>query len=95
VAKALAVVLLTWNRRFYSTGIPFDAEHFADIEALLACHQEALRGTEGARSSRPLAMNNAKSRESSMISIVYSGLLARQRHFTCSHPGSFRFETGR
>jgi len=44
VAEALAVVLQPWNRRFYiSTGIPFDAEHFADIQALLDGHHRALR----------------------------------------------------
>ena len=43
-AEAIAVVLQTWNRRFYiSTGIPFDAKHFADIEALLDRHHAALR----------------------------------------------------
>jgi hypothetical protein len=45
VSEAVAVVLQTWNRRFYiSTGIPFDAEHFEDIEALLDRHHAALRG---------------------------------------------------
>jgi hypothetical protein len=43
VAEAVAVVLQTWNRRFYvSTGIRFDADHFADIEDLLYRHQVAL-----------------------------------------------------
>ena len=46
VPEALAVVLQTWNRRFYISkfGVPFDAKHFADIEGLLARHAEALDG---------------------------------------------------
>ena len=56
VAEALAVVLQTWNRRFYVSkyGARFDSQHFADIEALLARHAEALGGLLG-RSIESLA----------------------------------------
>jgi hypothetical protein len=43
VTEAVAVVLQTWNRRFYvSTGIKFDARHFADIDELLQRYGTAL-----------------------------------------------------
>jgi hypothetical protein len=44
VAEAVAVVLQTWNRRFYIKvhGGRFPPEHFADIETLLARYADEL-----------------------------------------------------
>lgn len=41
VAEALAVLLLTWNMALYRFH-PFDAQHFADIESILATHDATL-----------------------------------------------------
>lgn len=43
VAEAIAVLLQTWNRAYY-TYRPFDSQHFSDIEHLLERHQETLAG---------------------------------------------------
>lgn len=41
IAKALAVLLQTWNRMFYRYR-KFDSQHFADIERLISDHYSAL-----------------------------------------------------
>ncbi len=41
VAEALAVLLQTWNRAYYRYR-RFDADHFSDLEALLAQHRRYL-----------------------------------------------------
>jgi hypothetical protein len=40
-AEALAVLLQTWNKAYYQYR-PFDGRHFAEIERLLAKHQQTL-----------------------------------------------------
>lgn len=42
VAEAIAVLLQTWNRRYYNRSRPFDSHHFSDIEHLLSSHQQVL-----------------------------------------------------
>jgi hypothetical protein len=46
LTEAVAVVLLTWNRRFYirKDTPDFDAQHVKDIDNLLAGHGDALAG---------------------------------------------------
>jgi len=41
VAEALAILLQTWNRAYY-TYRAFDNQHFSDIERLLNCHDQTL-----------------------------------------------------
>ena len=41
VAEAIAVLLQTWNRAYYQFR-PFDSEHFADIERLIASHEQTI-----------------------------------------------------
>lgn len=42
VAEALAILLQTWNKNYYRFHKTFDAAHFAEIEALLQSHRNAL-----------------------------------------------------
>jgi hypothetical protein len=42
VAEALAVLLQTWNMAYYRYR-PFDAQHFADLEKILASHEKTIR----------------------------------------------------
>jgi len=42
IAEALAVLLLTWNRRFYNKNRPFNEEHMSAIEGLLNSHSRFL-----------------------------------------------------
>lgn len=41
VTEALAVLLQTWNQAYYRYR-PFDSEHFADIERLIASHEQTI-----------------------------------------------------
>ena len=43
VVDALAVLLQTWNKRYYNTR-PFDSKHFSDIENLINCHKQLIEG---------------------------------------------------
>ncbi|HEX8086947.1 MAG TPA: hypothetical protein VF529_21870 [Solirubrobacteraceae bacterium] len=49
LTEAVAVVLLTWNRRFYihKDTPSFDPQHVADIDALLDRHRDALDSYHG------------------------------------------------
>ncbi len=42
VAEAIAVLLQTWNRRYYNRSRPFDSQHFLDIERVVSTHQQVL-----------------------------------------------------
>lgn len=42
VADGLAVLLQTWNSRYYNRSRPFDSQHFLDIERVVSTHQQVL-----------------------------------------------------
>src|SRR5947209_7654678 len=41
-AEALAVLLQTWNKRYYNKHHPFDKKHFSDIEELVRKHEQTI-----------------------------------------------------
>ena len=65
LTEAVAVVLLTWNRRFYirKDTPDFDAQHVKDIDDLLAGYGDALAGYR-ARSIESLCENERAAIES-------------------------------
>lgn len=73
VAEPLAVVLQTWNRRFYISkyGARVDSQHFADIEASARGMSRRSAAAWAAASNRTHGMSRPRSRRS-LTSVSHS-----------------------
>lgn len=88
VADASAVLLLTWNRRYYNKHRPFDIRHFSDIERLINSHPEVVRDI------RPRSIESFCSDDEAMVKGVFEsfeGVLGRVGAAKCLHLLAPRF----
>jgi hypothetical protein len=65
VAEALAILLQTWNKNFYRFSKAFDMAHFAEINALLRDHRDALADF------RKMKIENLKFEDGPRVHVVF------------------------
>src|SRR5579872_2653070 len=90
VGEAVAVLLATWNRRFYQRGRRCDARHVDLIDKTIKARDRLFSGYRS-RTIDTLAETDEQDVLKQFASFEqFLGPVGTAKCFTCSHPGSFR-----